>query len=184
MARNAAPRRRRFLVPAGHALRSAASAGLLTTLFYLAPLDSGFGVLTVLCLALGLVLFGGLVAWQVSRITRSPYPRLRALEALATAVPLFLLLFASTYFLLSATVPESFSEPLTRTDSLYFTVTVFATVGFGDIAASTEVARALTTGQMVANLIVVGVVAKVLFGAVQVGLRRQGAAPADADDEP
>ena len=26
-----------------------------------------------------------------------------------------------------------FNEPLTRTDSLYFTVTVFSTVGFGDL---------------------------------------------------
>jgi hypothetical protein len=27
----------------------------------------------------------------------------------------------------------SFTEPLTRTDALYFSVTVFSTVGFGDI---------------------------------------------------
>ncbi|MFD3542557.1 potassium channel family protein [Streptomyces sp. NPDC058662] len=184
MPRNAAPRRRRLLVPVGHALRSAASAAVLTALFYVAPLDSGFGALTLLCLALGLLLFGGLVAWQVSRIANSRHPRLRAMEALATAVPLFLVLFASAYFLLSAQLPESFTEPLSRTDSLYFTVTVFATVGFGDIAATTQAARALTTGQMIADLIVVGVVAKVLFGAVRVGLRRRGEAPADPDGGP
>ncbi len=31
--------------------------------------------------------------------------------------------------------PAAFNETLTRIDSLYFTLTVFATVGFGDIAA-------------------------------------------------
>jgi hypothetical protein len=36
---------------------------------------------------------------------------------------------------------------LTRTDALYFTVTVFSTVGFGDITAKTETARLVVTGQ-------------------------------------
>lgn len=176
-------RRRRVLV--GHLLRSAASVILLTALFYLAPLDLGFGVLTVALLVLGLALFGGLVAWQIAAITHAEYPRLRALEALATAVPLFLLLFAASYFLLAEEVPESFSEPLSRTDALYFTVTVFATVGFGDIAPATEAGRALTTVQMIADLIVVGVIAKVLFGAVRIGVRRRGrAAPPPKDESP
>ncbi|MEU9250585.1 potassium channel family protein [Streptomyces sp. NPDC048270] len=171
---NAARRRRRVL--AGHTLRSVAWAVLITALFYLAPLDRGFGALTVVTLAAGLGLFGWLVAWQVRAITRAEYPRLRAIEALATAVPLFLVLFSATYFLLSQQVPESFSEPLNRTDTLYFAVTVFATVGFGDIVPTSELSRALTTVQMVADLIVVGVIAKVLFGAVRIGVRRRGTA--------
>ncbi|MDD9375538.1 potassium channel family protein [Streptomyces sp. ZAF1911] len=166
------PRPRRLL--AGCLLRSAASVVVLTALFYLAPLERGFGVLTVALLVLGLALFGGLVAWQVSAIAHAEYPRLRAIEALATAVPLFLVLFAASYFLLAKEVPASFSEPLDRTDALYFTVTVFATVGFGDISPTTQVARALTTAQMAADLVVVGVIAKVLFGAVRIGMRRRG----------
>lgn len=182
MERTAAERRRRTLL--GHALRAVASVVLLTALFYLAPLDRGFGVLTAVTLVLGLALFGLLVAWQATAITRAEYPRLRALEALATAVPLFLTLFSATYFLLSEEAPESFSEPLSRTDALYFTVTVFATVGFGDIAPTTETARALTTVQMVADLIVVGVIAKVLFGAVRVGVRRRKPAFLPPEDDP
>ncbi|MBT2479667.1 two pore domain potassium channel family protein [Streptomyces sp. ISL-94] len=139
----------------------------------MAPLDGGFRALTVVTLGLGLVLFGLLIAWQVTAITRAPYPRLRAVEALAIAVPLFLLLFSATYFLLSQEAPQSFSEPLSRTDAVYFAVTVFATVGFGDIAPAGEAGRVLTTVQMVADLIVVGVIAKVLFGAVQIGIRRR-----------
>ncbi|MFE9561601.1 potassium channel family protein [Streptomyces sp. NPDC006487] len=172
--RGGLPPRRRRRVLVGCLLRSAASVVLLTALFYLAPLERGFGVLAVALLVLGLALFGGLVAWQVSAITHAEYPRLRAIEALATAVPLFLVLFAVSYFLLAQEVPQSFSEPLSRTDALYFTVTVFATVGFGDISPTTGVGRALTTVQMIADLIVVGVVAKVLFGAVRIGVRRRG----------
>ena len=89
-------------------------------------------------------------------------------------MPLFLVLFSSSYFLLAEQVPQSFTETLNRTDALYFTVTVFATVGFGDIAPVTQTARVLTTSQMLADLIVVGVIAKALFGAVRIGMHRRG----------
>ena len=43
---------------------------------------------------------------------------------------LFLIIFSAAYVLLSENQADSFSETLGRTDALYFTVTVFATVGF------------------------------------------------------
>src|SRR3712207_8904455 len=61
--------------------------------------------------------------------------------------------FAATYCTISAQQPEAFSEPLNRTDGLYFTMTVFATVGFGDITPTTELTRLLVTLQMVVNLL-------------------------------
>ncbi|MEC4569754.1 potassium channel family protein [Streptomyces virginiae] len=185
MERNAARRRRRVLL--GHCLRGTASVVLLTALYFMAPLEGGFGLLTVLTLVLGLLAFGLLTAWQVSAIARSEYPRLSALEAMATAVPLFLIVFSATYFMLSESVPGTFSEPLNRTDALYFTVTVFATVGFGDIVPVTGTGRVLTTVQMVADLIVVGVIAKALFGAMKIAMRRRrtGDLPlTDEDDGP
>lgn len=157
---------------AGRLLGSVATASLITLLYYVAPLDRGFGALSLGMLLLGLVLFGGVVAWQVAAITRAEHPRLRAVEALITAIPLFLVLFAASYYLLALEDPGAFSEPLDRTDALYFTVAVFATVGFGDIAPVAEVGRALVTAQMVADLVVVGGVAKILVGAAKVGMHR------------
>ncbi|MEU3463092.1 potassium channel family protein [Streptomyces sp. NPDC006733] len=154
-------------------LRSAASAALLTWLYYLVPLDRELGATSAVLLVLGLVAFGCLVVRQVTAVTRAAYPGLRAVEVLATAVPLFLLLFSAAYYLVARDRPASFSEPLTRTDALYFTVTVFATVGFGDITPLSQPSRVLTTVQMVADLIIVGLIAKVLFGAVRIGLRRR-----------
>jgi hypothetical protein len=76
---------------------------------------------------------------------------------LAATAPLFLLLFAAAYFLMAQDDPgKSTAETLTRTDSVYFTVTIFATVGFGDISASSEAARVLVTFQMILDLIVLG----------------------------
>jgi voltage-gated potassium channel len=95
----------------------------------------------VVVLVVGVALLAGMIAWQVRAIERSTYPGIRAVQSLASTTPLFLLLFASTYYVLSLGDPETFTEPLTRTDALYLTVTIFATVGFGDISAKVETAR-------------------------------------------
>ncbi|GCE02485.1 potassium channel family protein [Embleya hyalina] len=166
------------------ALRALGSSTLLLVLYYVLPLDRGLDTTTGIGLAVGLVLFAALVVWQVNVIAHAERPRLRAVEALAVSLPLLLLLFAATYFVIGRERPESFTEPLTRTDSLYFTLTVFATVGFGDIAPKSESARVVAMIQMVVNLIAVGVIARVVLGAVQQGLRRRSkpAAPVDAVD--
>jgi len=59
--------------------------------------------------------------------------------------------------------PGSFSQPLTRVDALYFAMTVFTTVGFGDIAARSQVARVVVIVQMLADLVYVGLLARVLW---------------------
>ena len=117
-------------------------------------------------LVIGLVLFIGLVAFQVRSIGRSQFPALRAIEALATSIPLFLLLFASVYVVMATISASNFGQELTHTDGLYFTVTVFSTVGFGDITAKTEAARLVVTSQMIADLLIIGLGLRVIVGAV------------------
>lgn len=53
-------------------------------------------------------------------------------------------------------------------DKLCFTVTVFATVGFGEIVATSQTVRGMVTVQMILDLVVIGAVVKVFFGAVQI----------------
>ena len=157
-------------------LRATGTTVVLVTIYYLLPLDHASAGAVVVMLVGGLLLLIGLVAWQVRSILRSPFPGLRAIEALATSVPLFLLLFASVYVVMADLSASSFGEHLTHTDGLYFTVTVFSTVGFGDITAKTETARLVVTVQMIADLIVLGLGIKVILGAVTRGRQR----PSDA----
>ena len=150
------------------------------TIYYLLPFDRTSTGGAAAILVLGLVLLIGLVAFQVRSIIRSRFPALRAVEALATSVPLFLLLFAGCYLVLSTISARSFGQSLTHTDALYFTVTVFSTVGFGDITAKTEAARLVVTSQMIADLLIIGLGIRVILGAVARSRQQQ---PADADTE-
>jgi hypothetical protein len=158
---------RRSLVRTG-----VASVGLVVAYFTI-PMTAATDVAAVLRLTAGLVLVAGLLAWQVGEIVRSPYPRARAVETMAVSLPLFLLTFAATYVILGQIDSANWSEPLDRLDAIYFTLTVFATVGFGDIVATTTLTRALVTGQMAAGLVLVGLIARVVVGAMEEGLRRQ-----------
>ncbi|MEU6866155.1 potassium channel family protein [Streptomyces sp. NPDC046876] len=152
-------------------VRSLTTVTVLLAAYYLLPFTGKKVDATALILGLSAVAV--IFTAQIRSIARSDHPRLRAVEALATTVPLFLLLYATTYYLLEASTPGSFTQPLTRTDSLYFTLTVFSTVGFGDIVALTEPARIVTMTQMVGNILAVGVATRILFGAVEAAVRRQ-----------
>ena len=71
-------------------------------------------------------------------------------------LPFYLLVFASTYFLMQRASAANFTQPLTRTDALYFSVTVFSTVGFGDITPKSEAARVVLIVQMLGDLALLG----------------------------
>ena len=164
-------KRRRLILRAG--LRSVLIAAVLVVLYYVLPLDRPWDSDTAVRLLIGIVVFAGVTVWGVRSIAGSRYPGVRAVEALALIIPLFLVLFASTYFLMERASAASFTEPLTRTDALYFAVTVFSTVGFGDIAAKSETARVVLIVQMLADLAFLGVGARLLLGAVQRGRERR-----------
>jgi voltage-gated potassium channel len=162
----------------GTAVRSIVTATLLVVAYYLAPLNRPLNTGTILLLGGALLLFAVFVAVTVRDILRSRHPRLRAIRALLVGVPLLIVVFAAAYCTVAASQPEAFSEPLDRTDGLYFTVTVFATVGFGDITPVTQLARVLVTIQMLIGVLTVGVIAKIVFGAVQTAESRRSERPA------
>ena len=164
-------------------LRSLLTALAIVVAYFLLPFSTQPDALALILLLVGLVAVGVLLVWHVREITRSPYPRLRALEALATTAPVFFVTFAITYYLMEQADAANFNQHLTRLDSAYFTITVFATVGFGDIVPVTEIARAVTTVQMLGDLVIVGLLARAFINAVQVGLSRRSPDDSAHDDQ-
>ncbi|WP_329316008.1 potassium channel family protein [Streptomyces sp. NBC_01278] len=157
------------------ALRVLGSVTVLVALYYTSPLDQSSMGTTVAVLLGGLVGFVVLVAVQVRSILRSRYPGLRAAEALAVSIPFFLLLFAAAYVAMAAQSPSTFSRHLSHTSGLYFAVTVFTTVGFGDITARSGAAQLAVTVQMLTDLAVFGLVLKVIGDAARRGRERVNA---------
>lgn len=172
------PAKRRRLV-ARALLRAFGSAAILVVLYYVLPLDHLSSTISIALLVVGLVAVAVVIGWEARAIVNAEYPGAQAIEALAMTVPLFLLLFSTGYFLMEHAAPTSFTEPLSRTDALYFTVTTFATVGYGDITAKTETARVVVIFQMITDLAVLGFGVKVLFGAAQMGRQRRAEAESE-----
>jgi hypothetical protein len=158
---SAAARRRTVLWAV---LRCLVSTTFLVVVYYVFPLDQPLDTGAVVRVLIGLAVFAVITAWQIRTIVGSPYPGMKAVEALGLLFPFYLLLFASTYF-----VMERASA-----------ATVFSTVGFGDIAPKSEPARVVLIVQMLGDLALLGAGARLLLGAVRRGKERRS----DTGDDP
>lgn len=101
-------------------------------------------------LVIGLLAAG--VLWQVMRHLEDPSLRV---DGLIFAVVLAVLAFALGFYRLAVADPGQMSGLETRLDSLYFTISTLLTVGFGDIHAEGQTARAMVTIAMLFNVVVI-----------------------------
>jgi hypothetical protein len=82
------------------------------------------------------------------------------LESLLIAVCLGVIAFSLIYLKLES----QFADLQTKTDALYFTVATLGTVGYGDVHAVGQGARAVVTVQMAIDLVYVAAVVTVATG--------------------
>ncbi|WP_241665878.1 potassium channel family protein [Prescottella subtropica] len=163
----------------GVLLRPLVTVSGLMIAYFVLPMTDLSDAGTVAVLVGGVLGIAALFGWQVWCILRSPVPTLRSAEALVVTLPTYLLGSATAVHLMSSTDPAAFTQPLTRIDALYFTLTVFATVGFGDIAAVDQTARILVTAMIVGNLVMLSVGIRLLTAAGKRGrARHHGDGPA------
>jgi voltage-gated potassium channel len=155
---------------------------LLLAVYYLIPFTELSSGQSVLRLAIGVVIFAVVLAWQLRRVTRAEYPVLRAVRALAVTIPLFVVAFAAVYLSLSLGTQTHFSETLDHTGALYLAITLFSTVGFGDITPESELARIVVSIQMLLDLVVIGVVVRLLTTAAKTGRRNRPPSDTDGTD--
>ncbi len=156
-------------------VRAVVTCTILLVLYYELPIEHRPHQSVFLRVAAAMAMVVAVIIYEVTVIVNHDHPMLRAAVAMATIIPLFLVLFAWIYLTLSHSDPGAFGQVLNRTSALYFTVTVFSTVGFGDITAKTDVARLVATVQMLADLAVIAVVVRLILGAATHGQARQQA---------
>jgi hypothetical protein len=112
---------------------------------------------------LGLILFvigvGGLtwlIRWQVRRYIAASSTMDGQVHGLLAVLYVVVVFFALFYYVLELNAPDQFDGLQTRTDALYFTVITLGTVGYGDVHAVGQIARAATMVQVAFDLVVIG----------------------------
>ena len=158
-------RRRNAFVQSG-AIILVVLAGLLGA-YYLLPFDHLSGQRSLLRLSAVVALVVAVFIWQIRRIAVAQFPELRAAEALGIVIAVFLVGFSIVYLSMSHENAHTFTQALDHTQALYFTISVFSTVGFGDITAKTDTARLVVSAQMLLDLAIIGVVVRMIFSAAR-----------------
>lgn len=170
--RNLPPKeRRRYLI--GTLVRAVLSTLCVMAIYFVLPFDDFAESAFWLTLMLSLLVVALIVVVEVRAVLRASRPGSRAVQAVAITLPAFVTVFAIAYFMLSHSSTSNFNDPnLSKVDSLYFTMTVLTTVGFGDIVATSQFARGVVIVQEALDLIVIGLVIRVFVAAVQEAWKR------------
>jgi voltage-gated potassium channel len=139
-----------------------ASVVLGTVVYYLVPVPhqmrEGRWAILFGC---GVVALGLLIALAIWRLLRAgENVRIRALVLLLVLTILFFAWADDSV----ARLPGQFVDLHTKTDALYFTISTVATVGFGDVHAAGQLARAAVTVQIVFNLVFLGAALAMISG--------------------
>jgi hypothetical protein len=164
--------RRRVLARSG--LRILGIVLGMLVLYAVVPVPGSSGAAALIGMVAGLMFFVVLVGWQLHTIVRAEHPVLRAVETIAFALPMLVVVFAFTYLTISRADPQSFSEHLDRVDAMYFTVSTVSTVGLGDITPVSAGARIVVTFQMLFDLALLAGLVRLVILATRTGLRRKG----------
>ena len=125
--------------------------------YYAFPADFGRApglviVSLVLTLA-GLALVGWTMVSELGHLRRGEASR--SSPALAMLILLLVMSFSLAFFLLESVSPGQIADLRTRTDALYFTLSTMATVGYGDVHAEGQAARALVSAVIAFDVVVV-----------------------------
>jgi voltage-gated potassium channel len=168
--------------------------GLLTlaaivALYYAVPLEFPPSprsiTLTVLALLASLATLIWLLFRQARRLVHAPPgDESVRLETLVLLVFVVVPLFAFGYFALQDADPTQFAELETKTDALYFATSTIATVGFGDVHATGQIARVVVTIQMAFDLVFVAAAASMLTTQIRGRAERRRAEAAGETRDP
>ena len=141
-------------------------------------------VLSALGVLGGVALLAWLMVRQVRRLLHRTGDKSVRLDSLVFLVYLVIPLFALGYYALERGDGAQFESLNTKTDALYFTTSTLATVGFGDVHATGQLARGLVTVQIVFDLVFVAALVSILSGQIRerAATRRASTVAEDLDE--
>lgn len=131
-------------------------------LFFAVPVRGGAPAGALVRDALIALVGMALVAWVVVRQVRGAGRHELSPLQLLMLVELVACIFSLAYYSLAVHDQGQFVGIHTRLDALYFTLTTMTTVGYGDIHAAAQLARALVCVHLAFNLVFLGLLARLL----------------------
>lgn len=143
--------------------RPVISFGGLIVAYYALPTDFSSDapfVIGLVCTVLAVIVLGWTIAAQVKRQVRGGTDV--RLQTLLILIEMAAVVFALGFYWLERARPGEIAGLQTKTDSLYFTVTTMATVGYGDVHAAGQIARVLVLVQIAFNVVFVGSLVRIL----------------------
>ncbi len=158
-------RSRRWLVRS--VLVTLGMSAALIVLYVVLPAASHSNSATLIRMTIVLLLFFAALGYQLRSILRSDHPGIRAGEALAVTFVALVIAFSFGYLSMSHASADNFTQHLDKVKSVYFTLTIITTVGFGDITPATDAARIIVCVQYLVDLFLIVGVARVFIRAAQ-----------------
>lgn len=134
-------------------------------------------LLDIALFLLWFAIFGFYLRWQLRKIAKLGFPLIRGAETIVVGLAIVVAAFAKSYLLLSIAEPSSFSEQLDAFTAYYFTISTLSTVGFGDISALSDPARAVVMLQMIIGLALIAGMVRLVILALRINARRHGDRP-------
>lgn len=152
-------------------LRALLACALLVALYYLIPVEPGVGATARVARTAGAVLAVLAVAVLITRMVRRLLREEPGSRPANLLVALFggLVLFAYLDYQIATSLPGEFAGLNTKTDGLYFAVVTLTTVGYGDVHATGQLARALVIVQQLFNVGVLATGGAVLVNRLTAG---------------
>jgi voltage-gated potassium channel len=154
-------------------LRPVLSLIALLVAYYAWPVreEGGGLVVGILTTLVAVALLGYAIAGQLRR--HLVHGEDLGFPTLAILVGTVVVVFAFAYYRIELTSPGQMEGLETKTDSLYFTMSMLTTVGLGDIHPVGQVARTLALVQMGFDLVFIASAGTLLAGAVGERLRAE-----------
>lgn len=128
----------------------------LVAVYFVVPVSSDIHTVNVIRALAAVVMGVALVAGVVRQLRLHLDDTDRRVDGLIVSIMAVMVAFSFCFFAMEQRDPGQFAELHTRLDALYFTAATAASVGYGDVHAAGQAARALVLVQIVFNVVFIG----------------------------
>jgi hypothetical protein len=139
----------------------------VVAVYFVVPISADLQRNTLIRVLIAILVLALMAAGVVRQLRRHLDDTDRRVDGLIVSITVVMTVFALCFLTLEERDPTQFDGMETRLDSLYFTVATAASVGYGDVHAVGQPARALVLVQMIFNVVFIGTAVALLSSRIR-----------------